>query len=155
MLGSLCMCQDSSRHLGRQLGLVSSTSAAPQSIWCCFPHTCSAIADAFVSPPLTALWCSFILHARERPDCPTYVLSQSLQGILYTTPFCGSRGTGSLGLTNIWRRVRFGLSCTRTSSFSMSLLMVSESPQTYGSVTVGGFFVLSSSCVSLLVPSLV
>ena len=102
MLGSLCMCQDSSRHLGRQLGLVSSTSAAPQSIWCCFPHACSAIADAFVSP-LTALWCSFILHVREQPDCPTYVLSQSLQGILYTTPFRWSRGTGSLGLTNIWR----------------------------------------------------
>ena len=103
------------RVLGRQLGLVSSTSADPQSIWCCSPHTCSAIADA---PLLTAPWCSFILHARERPDCPIYVFSQSLQGILYTTPFRWSTGKGSFGLTNIWRRVRTGLRYTWTSSFS-------------------------------------
>ena len=125
------------------------TQAALQSIWCWCPHACSAIAEAFVSPPLTALWCSFILQARERPDCPTYVLSQSPQGILYTTPFCCSIGTGSFDLTNIWRRVRFGLSRTRTSSFSRSLLMVSDSPRMYGSVTVGGFLVLSSVLTSV------
>ena len=33
-------------------GLVYSTSAAPQSIWCRCPHACFAIAGAFVFPPL-------------------------------------------------------------------------------------------------------
>ena len=61
-------------------------------------HMCLARADAATSPFRSARRCAVRRCFKVRPDCPTYTLGHSEQGIWYTTPVCWSMGTGSLGL---------------------------------------------------------
>ena len=74
------MCQDSRRHLGRRLGLVSSTSAAPQS-GVVVPIHALQQQMRFISSSLV-----FFLPACESDLTVLHTFShaQSLQGILYT-----------------------------------------------------------------------
>ena len=118
-------------HLVYQFGSKSRTSVPSQIIWCCCSRACFARAEACVSTFNTALLCSFTVHTRERPDCPTCVFVQFLQEILYTTPFRLSSVTGSFSLTKSWQKIWFGLNVTQISSFPRTLLMVFDRPWMY------------------------
>ena len=100
---------------------------------CC---ACSATAEVSVVPCSTARLCSFILHCKVRPDCPINAFEQSLQGTRYTTPIRCWINVGSLGLTSIPLSVLYSFILTLTFTFSSILLIFSDTPLTYGRVTV-------------------
>ena len=128
------MCQLSRRHHGVTKGWLSMTSALDRLTWWPVDQTCSAKADAATSPFWSACRCSLWLCFRVLPDCPTYTLGHSEQGIWYTTPLRWSMGTGSLGWTSWCLRVLCGRKGTLMSSGPRILLTVSDRPLMYGRV---------------------
>ena len=89
-------------------------------------HMCSARADAATSPFRSAHQCSVRWCFRVWPDCSTYTLGHSEQGIWYTTPVRWSMGTGSLGQTSWCLRVLCGRKATFMSRGPRILLIVSN-----------------------------
>ena len=67
-----------------------------------------------------------------QPVWPTYVISQSGQGIRFTTPFCWSEGTGSFGFTRMWDRVWWCLKYVRVLRGVRTHLIDSERFRMYG-----------------------
>ena len=75
---------------------------------------------------------SFMRTWRVQPVWPTYVISQSGQGIRFTTPFCWSEGTGSFEFTRMWDRVWWCLKYVRVLRGVRTHLIDSERFRMYG-----------------------
>ena len=132
VLGWRWMCQFSRRHRVVTKGLLSMTLALDRLTWWPVDHTCTAKADAAISPFWSARWCSLRWCFRVLPDCPMYTLGHSEQGIWYTMSLRWSMSTGSLGWTSWCLRVLCGRKATLMSRGPRILLTVSDRPLMYG-----------------------
>ena len=128
VLGWHRMCQLSRRHHVVNEGWVLITSALDRSTWWPKDHMCSATADVPTSPFQSVCRCSVRWCFTVWPDCPTYTLGHSEQGIWYTTPVRWSMGTGSLGRTSWCLRVLCGRKATLMSRGPRILQIVSDRP---------------------------